>query len=142
MSSAPQGSRGRAAFKRNDNVYPRPMYRINEAAGALVGVWTDGRFTTEDQHALATELEGRVAAYGCLRLLFRADHASGWDASACSVVRRFGCRHAAHIERLAVIGERHREAWTRTLAACVLAGRAQHFPSARLGEAWGWLQHT
>jgi hypothetical protein len=118
------------------------MYRINEAAGALVGVWTDGRLSAEDQRALTAELEERVAAYGRLRLLFRADHADGWDASACAALRQFGCRHAAHIERLAVVGERHREAWARSLAACVLAPRARYFPAARLGEAWGWLQRT
>lgn len=118
------------------------MYRINEEIGEHVGVWTDGRFTAEDQHALATELEARIAAFGRIRLLFRADHARGWDASACAALRRFGCRHGAHIERLAVVGERHREAWARSLAACVLARRARHFPAARLGEAWGWLQQA
>lgn len=118
------------------------MYRINEATGALVGIWTDGRFTAEDQHALATELEARIATCGRLRLLFRADHARGWDASACSAVRGFGRRYEADIERLAVVGERHREAWGRALSACMPESRARHFPLARQGDAWTWLQHT
>ena len=116
------------------------MYRINESCGNLVGIWTDGQLSDADTSALARDLEARMCEHDQLRLLFRAEGPGGWDSAAALRLTRFGLRHAAHVERLAVVGEPELETCIDRLIVQNTGVRARHFLPAELGRAWLWLQ--
>lgn len=116
------------------------MYRINESCGNLVGIWTDGRLSDSDVRRLATEITSRLREHDQLRLLFRAEGLRGWESAAALRLTRFGLRHAAHLERLAVVGEPELEAWVDRLIVQNTGVRARHFLPVELGRAWSWLQ--
>ena len=116
------------------------MYRINESCGNIVGIWTDGRLSSSDFRRLATDIKARLREHAQLRLLFRAEGLSGWDSAAALRLTRFGLRHAAHVERLAVVGEPELETCINRLIVQSTGVRARHFLPAELGRAWSWLQ--
>lgn len=115
------------------------MYRINEASGALVGIWSNGRLSTEELDYLTVDLQDRIAQHGRIRLLFRTDNLCEWGRAALCRLLRFSRRHEAHIERVAVVGEQDWEPRMRELTVCLAGAEARHFLTRDLGWAWAWL---
>ena len=84
------------------------------AKGKILLVHATGKLTKNDYADFAPEVERLVREHGKVRILFDMVDFHGWTASALWEDVKFDLKHFAHIERLALIGERsweHGMAW-------------------------------
>ncbi len=77
-----------------------------EADGKILLVHATGKLTKEDYAHFVPEIEGLVKDHGKIRILFNMRDFHGWTAGALWEDVKFDLKHFAHIERIAMIGER------------------------------------
>jgi hypothetical protein len=114
------------------------MLRINEDSGAVIGLWTDGKPTSEQLSNIHEELKQRIAKSGNVRLLVRLRNTDTWSASALLDILGLSQAFGRGIERLAVVGQRCSDCTWDLLA--LLYQRTAFFHSDRLEQAWLWLR--
>jgi len=84
-----------------------------EAEGKILMVHATGKLTKEDYAHFVPELEGLVKEHGKIRIMFDMCEFHGWTAGALWEDVKFDLKNFAHIERLALIGDR---TWERGMA--------------------------
>lgn len=116
-----------------------PRVHIRTSAD-LVEVHVHGKLDREAYRNLVPLLERVIEAHGKIRVLFVMRNFHGWKAGALWDDLRFDLRHFAHIERLAIVGEKR---WHRGLAAFCrpfTTARIRYFDASREEEARNWLR--
>jgi hypothetical protein len=110
-----------------------------EGDGKILAVHVSGKLTAADYAHFVPEFERLVRQHGKLRVLFDMTGFHGWEAGALWDDIKFGAKHFADIERLAMVGEAK---WQKGMAAfCKPFTKAtiQYFDHANAGEARKWL---
>ena len=110
-----------------------------EEGGKILVVHVSGKLAKEDYARFVPESEPLIRQHGKLRLLFDMTGFHGWDAAAAWEDLKFGVKHYADIERLAMVGEAK---WQHGMAAfCKPFTQAtvRYFDHADAAEARAWL---
>jgi hypothetical protein len=107
--------------------------------GRILEVHATGKLAAQDYQQFVPEFERLVAQHGKVRLLFEMRDFHGWDAAGLWEDVKFDARHFAHIERIAMIGEK---TWQKAMAAfcrpCTTA-RIRYFTHDQMAAARQWL---
>ena len=83
-----------------------PIQLNEENGGRILVVHVSGKLAKADYDHFVPEFERLVRQYGKLQLLFDMTGFHGWEAGALWEDIKFDMKHFAHIERLAMVGEK------------------------------------
>jgi|WetSurMetagenome_2_1015567.scaffolds.fasta_scaffold584122_1 hypothetical protein len=107
--------------------------------GRILQVHVTGKLAAEDYQRFAPEFERLVAQHGKVRLLVEMRDFHGWDAAGLWEDVKFDAKHFAHIERIAIIGEK---TWQKAMAAFCrpfTTARIRYFTHDQMAAARQWL---
>ncbi len=116
-----------------------PIELNEEDNGKLLTIHVSGKLVRDDYTDFVPAFERLVRQHGKLRVLFDMSGLHGWDAGAAWEDTKFGVKHFADIERLAMVGEKQ---WQHVMAMfCKPFTNAmvQYFDHADAAKARKWL---
>jgi hypothetical protein len=111
----------------------------SEADGKVLVVQLSGKLGKEDYQRFVPEVERQIQQHGKIRLLVRMHDFHGWSAGALWEDIKFDLKHFAHIERLALVGERKWEAGMAVFCKPFTTATVRYFDSAQAAEASQWI---
>ena len=114
---------------------------MDESTGRFVGIRAGGKLTDADyRDVLIPRLENLFDAYGTLCVLIRFDEDfAGLEIGAAWDDARFGMRHRADFEKLAVVGGPDWIGSGLKAFSFLMKGEIRTYPTERLEEAWEWI---
>jgi len=113
-----------------------------EDDGKLLVVHVGGKLVKEDYAQFVPEFERLLRQHGKLRLLFDMTGFHGWEASAAWEDFKFGVKHSADIERLAMVGEKKWQQGMATFCKPFTRATVRYFDHAYAAGARNWLAET
>jgi SpoIIAA-like len=119
-----------------------PIQLDEEDGGKVLAVHVSGKLAKADYEHFVPEFDRLVRQHGHLRLLFDMTGFHGWEASALWEDVKFGTRHFADIERLAMVGERKWQHGMATFCRPFTKATIRYFDHADVAEARKWLAET
>jgi hypothetical protein len=116
-----------------------PIDYNEEDGGKLLSVHVSGKVMATDFEHIAPEFDRLVGAHERLRVLFDMRGLTGWEPRAIWEDAKFGVKHFADIERIAIVGEK--EWHHRMVAFCKPFTRAtlRYFEQGAADKARLWL---
>ena len=102
-------------------------------------VYLSGKLTRADYEQFAPEFERLVTDYGQMRALIIMDDFHGWKVSAAWEDLKIVVKHAASIERLAVVGEKKWQQGMTTFCKPFTKAKVRYFEHSAAEEARIWL---
>jgi hypothetical protein len=106
----------------------------------LLLVRLSDRLTEADYDRAVPEIENALdLAQGPLRIMVRLEDFHGWTPGAFWSELRFERRHAADIDRVALVGETEGEERAAHIAAPFAPATMRYFPRSEEAAAWDWL---
>lgn len=73
-------------------------------------------------------------------MLFVMENFSGWEPGAAWDDLRFETKHAAKVERVAMVGEKSWQKWMTRIGSVFVGDRVRYFEHAQLQEAKRWVR--
>ena len=116
-----------------------PVEMQKHSEGRILEVHATGKLTTEDYAHFVPEIEQLIKQYQRVRILFEMENFHGWEASALWEDVKFDFKHHAHIERLAVVGEKKWQEWMASFCKPFTQATIRYFDHGALNEARQWL---
>ena len=110
-----------------------------EHGGKMLAVHVSGKLVKADYEQFVPEFERLVRQHGKLRVLFDMTDFHGWDASAAWEDTKFGIKHFADIERLAMVGEKKWQHGMAIFCKPFTTAIVRYFEHADAAEARKWL---
>jgi hypothetical protein len=111
-----------------------------EAGGKCLQVKLSGKLTKEDYQHFVPEVERLIQREGKIRMLVQMHDFHGWTMAALWEDIKFDLKHFAHIERLALVGERKWEAGMAVFCKPFTRASIRYFDEAQADEALRWLK--
>jgi len=115
--------------------------QFNEEGKTLI-VHVSGKLTKADYEHFVPESERLIRLHGKLRLLFDMTGFHGWDAGAAWEDLKFGIKHFADIERLAMVGEKKWQHGMATFCKPFTRAVVRYFDHADAAAARKWLDEA
>lgn len=113
---------------------------IREEAGARIfAIKLSGKLTRQDYEHFVPEIESRINQHGKLRMLVEMHDFHGWELAALWQDIKFDVKHFAHIERLALVGEKKWEAGMAAFCKPFTTAKIRYFDVAQYDDAIAWL---
>lgn len=116
-----------------------PIKLNEENGGKVLEIHVSGKLVKADYEQLLVEFARLVGQHGRLRVLFDMTGFHGWEASAAWEDIKFGIKHFAHIERLAMIGEKKWQHGVAMFWRPFTKATTRYFEHADAAEAREWL---
>ena len=116
--------------------------RLESGAPNIVGFVLSGKLHDEDYRTFVPALEAAVAAEDKLRLYARFEDFHGWDLHAAWDDFKFGIKHYAGFERIALVGDRRWEEWMATFCKPFTRAEVRYYDAADEAAAWAWLREN
>jgi hypothetical protein len=110
------------------------------ADGKIVEVRVSGKLTTDEYKRFVPEFDRCVEKKGKIRLLFEMSQLRGWEAGAAWQDFKLSFKHFAHIERLAMVGEKKWQQLMSQLCRPFTTAEVRYFDHADIGVARKWLE--
>lgn len=114
------------------------MKLIAESGRYLV-LETTGSLHADDYHELAKLIEAGRGGNPTVRVMLRLHDWHGWTLGGAAAGAMFAVREAKHVEKLAIVGEKHSDAalaWTVEVFGSTIV---EFFDAGNDEEAWKWL---
>ena len=109
--------------------------------GNTIAVRASGKLTHEDYQNFLPQLEEQIKEFGKVSMLFEFDNFTGWELEAAKDDFKFGMKHLAGFERIAMVGDKAWEHWMALMAKpFLLSGKVRYFNRENLQDAWDWLR--
>jgi SpoIIAA-like len=115
------------------------MYTTS-VSGRVLRVDVSGKLTRADYHELIPSWEAAIARQGVLRMLFVMKDFEGWEPGAAWEDLRFDVKHAHHMDRVAMVGEKKWQEWLGRLGALFVKADVKYFDLAELPAAERWIR--
>lgn len=119
-----------------------PIQMDEEHDGKLLIIHVTGKLVKADYEKLVTEFARLVEQHGTLRVMFDMIDFHGWDVSAAWEDLKFGLKHFADIERLAVVGETKWQHGVAIFWKPFTKATCRYFDHKEAAEARRWLEET
>ncbi len=119
-----------------------PIELSEERDGKILVIHATGKLVKADYEQLVAESARLVEQHGKLRVLFDMTDFHGWDVGGAWEDLKFGIKHFADIERIAMVGEKK---WQHGLAmfwALFTRATCRYFDHADAAEARKWLEEA
>ena len=110
-----------------------------EDGGKLLVVHVTGKLAKTDYEDFVPEFERLIRQHGKPRMLFDMTGLRGWEAGAMWEDIKFGAKHFADIERLAMVGEKKWQHGMATFCKPFTKAAVRYFDHADAVEARKWL---
>lgn len=115
---------------------------LKEEYGGQVLVHVSGKLVKADYERFVPEFERLIRQHGKLRVLFDMTDFHGWEASAAWEDFKFGVKHFADIERLAMVGEKKWQHGMATFCKPFTKATVRYFDHSDNAEAQKWLDEA
>ena len=103
-----------------------------------------GKLHDADYETFIPAIDGGIATAlasgGPARLLALFEDFHGWTIAAAWDDTKFGLKHYADLERIALVGDKTWEAWMATVCTPFTAASVKYFDTADTPAAWAWVQ--
>jgi len=107
----------------------------------VIGLKLSGKLHDADYQQFVPTMESILTAEGKVRLLIQFDEGfHGWDWHAWWDDLRFGMKHGAEFERIAIVGDRRWERWIANVYMPFTEATVKYFDRAEIDAAWVWLR--
>lgn len=116
-----------------------PIQLTEENGGELLHVHVSGKLKKADYEHFVLEFERLCRLHGKLRVLFDMTDFHGWEASAAWEDFKFGMKHFADIERLALVGEKRWHHGMAIFCRPFTKATVRYFDHAAAAKARTWL---
>ena len=108
--------------------------------GKVVGIRASGKLTQKDYEHFVPEVEKLIEQHGKIRILLEMHDFHGWELSALWEDTKFDLKHFAHIERLAMVGDKKWEGWMAKFCRPFTSAKIEYFPQEEAEKAREWLE--
>lgn len=119
-----------------------PIELHEERDGRILIIHVTGKLVKADYEHLVTEFARLVEQHGKVRVLFDMTGFHGWDAGGAWEDLKFGVKHFAHIQRLAMVGENKWQHGVAMFWKPFTKATCRYFNHADAAEARRWLEET
>ena len=113
-----------------------------ENGGKVLNIHVSGKLEKADYEHFVPEFERLVRQHGKLRVLFDMTDFHGWEVSAAWEDVKFGMKHFADIERLAMVGEKKWQHGMAMFCKPFTKATVRYFERAAAAEARPWLDEA
>ena len=110
-----------------------------ENDGKVLVIHVSGKLVKTDYEHFVPEVERLVRQHGKLSLLFEMTDFHGWEVGAMWEDLKFGIKHFANIERLAMVGEKKWQHGMATFCKPFTKAAIRYFDHTDVAEARKWL---
>lgn len=119
-----------------------PLQLSEASDGKILLVQASGKLTKADYAPLEAAMARLVARHGRLRLLLDMSGFHGWDAGAAWADLKFGVKHHADIERIAMAGETKWQQAMANLFRPFSQAQIRYFDHTAVAAARAWLDEA
>ncbi len=112
---------------------------IEQVGGRIMEVQVSGKLTHEDYRQLSPLFDQRVREQGKIRVLFEMLDFHGWEVAAVWDDIKLDLKHFAHIERLAMVGDKRWEKGMSVFCRPFTTAQIRYFDRAEIDAARIWL---
>ena len=119
-----------------------PIELTEENGGKILVVQATGKLTRADYAPFVPAFDRLVRQHGKLRLLFDMVGFHGWEAGAAWEDFKFGVKHFADIERIAMVGDAKWQHAMATLSRPFTTAAVRYFDHTEGAAARKWLAET
>ena len=116
--------------------------RIDTGSAKIVGFTLSGKLHDQDYQVFVPAVEAALAEQGKLRLLAQFEDFHGWDMHAAWDDLKFGVKHYADFERVAMVGDQVWEEWMAKLCRPFTSAELKYFDSTEQSVALDWLRES
>jgi hypothetical protein len=116
-----------------------PIQLFEENGGKLISVQVSGTLEKADYDHFVPEFERLARQHGKLRVLFDMTGFHGWEASAAWEDFKFGMKHLADIERIAMVGEKRWQHGMAIFCKPFIKAEVHYFDQVACADAKIWL---
>ncbi|MEO6800703.1 MAG: STAS/SEC14 domain-containing protein [Rhodanobacter sp.] len=113
-----------------------------EGNGKVLAIHVSGKLTRADYKLLTPEFERLIRQHGKIRMLFDMTGFHGWDAGAAWEDLKLDIKHHAHIERVAMVGDKQWQHVITTLCKPFTKATIHYFDHADAAAARAWLDEA
>lgn len=110
-----------------------------EDDGKVLAIRVSEKLTRADYELLTPEFERLIRQHGKIRMLFGMTGFHGWDAGAAWEDLKLDIKHHAHIERIAMVGDKKWQHVIATLCKPFTKATIRYFDHADAAAARAWL---
>jgi len=114
--------------------------KLEKSNGPVLGFEVTGKLHDEDYKQFVPAMETILTAEGRVRLFVQFQDFHGWDVHAAWDDFKFGLKHYADFERIAMVGDRKWERWMAGFCKPFTKAEVKYFDSSQVDAAWKWLQ--
>jgi hypothetical protein len=106
----------------------------------IIGFALSGKLHDEDYRIFVPAVEAALAGRDKLSLFARFEDFHGWDLHAAWDDFKFGVKHYAGFERIALVGDRRWEEWMAAFCKPFTRAEVRYFNADEAEAAWAWLR--
>jgi hypothetical protein len=107
--------------------------------GKVLEIQVTGKLTHEDYRQFVPEFERLIQENGKIRLLFEMIDFHGWEFAALWDDIKLDAKHFAHIERLAMVGDKAWEKGMSVFCRPFTTAKIRYFDHASIADARTWV---
>jgi hypothetical protein len=111
-----------------------------EHDGKVVYLQVTGRLSHNDYQNFVPQVERLIERFGSLRILFEMNDFHGWEAAALWDDLKFDTKHFAHIDRLAIVGDKKWEKGMAAFCKPFTTAEIKYFDHAEADSAHQWIE--
>jgi len=113
--------------------------KLDRSAGKILGFKMTGKLHDEDYKQFVPAVEAVIQTQGKVRLLAQFEDFHGWDLHAMWDDTKFATKHCAHVERVALVGDKKWEQWMAKVCKPFTLAKLEYFDVNDIDAAWKWL---
>jgi stage II sporulation SpoAA-like protein len=117
-----------------------PVELHEESDGKILNIKMSGKLTKEDYKQFVPEVDRLIKQHGKIRVLCQMHDFHGWEMGALWEDVKFDVKHFAHIERLALVGDKKWEAGMAVFCKPFTTAKVKYFDQAKSKEASEWVR--
>jgi hypothetical protein len=116
------------------------LVQPQDVSGNLITLTISGRLGGEDYLQFVPILEKSIREHGKIRILLVMKDFHGWgDVSGVWQEIKFDLKHFAHVERVAMVGDKTWEHWMAEFCRPFTTAQVRYFDITELEEARQWI---
>jgi hypothetical protein len=116
------------------------LYLSERSIENEIGFHVEAYLSDEDVERYRSVIEGAIAQFGSVRLLFAFDDMDDATPQDIWEKLKFSVAYRKDVERLALVGDESVENWAADLFDPISRPEVRYFTSREYDEAWEWLK--
>ena len=113
---------------------------LDQSQGKVIGLKVDGKLVHADYQKFVPMLEEIIAGHGSLRCFCELTNFKGITPHALWDEIKFDTKHCKHIERCAVVGDKHSHKWMTNVGGAIFrTAEMKYFDVSETDKAWHWI---